>query len=205
MLANYRASPDPGSAASLYDLRVGYGGHQGPSTNIGPDGFASMSFHSFPETLEWDPYSGDYGLNFLDHVLGAATYLVEHPTWGWLSFGRNIVTVSDDDAITVQPRDSVRRRIYIAPLGLYVTIDAGAIAELTFSPQSNQLTLQLVDVISGTGAEPAPRVVVRHEKTALVPGAVDMKLASGAIKTPDGEDYVVEFKRGRASVTFSRE
>ncbi|KKA17917.1 Uncharacterized protein T310_8146 [Rasamsonia emersonii CBS 393.64] len=195
MLANYRASPSPSSPASFYDLRVGYGGHQGPLTNIRSDGFASMSFHSFPETLEWDPYSGDYGLSFLGHVLGAATYLVEHPTWSWLSFGGNVVSVSDD-AITVQPRDSVRRRIYIAPLGLYVSIDAGAITEFTFHPQSSQLTLQLVDVISGTGAEPAPRAVVRYEKTADVPGAVDMKLASGATrKTQDGKGYVVEFKQ----------
>jgi Family of unknown function (DUF5695) len=29
---------------------------------------ASVAFHSFPSTLKWDPYSGDYGPNFFGHA-----------------------------------------------------------------------------------------------------------------------------------------
>ncbi|KAK5117865.1 hypothetical protein LTR85_008639 [Meristemomyces frigidus] len=82
MLSNYRSSSDPGSSDAIYDLRVGYGGNQGPLSNIDAGGFGSMAFHSYPDTLRWDAYSGDYGPNFLGHVLGAATYLVEHPVFG---------------------------------------------------------------------------------------------------------------------------
>lgn len=76
----------------FYDLRIGYGGTQGPLTNIHQDGFGSMSFYSFPETLDWDAYSGDYGPRFLGHILGAATYVVKHPAFGWLSYGGNLVS-----------------------------------------------------------------------------------------------------------------
>ena len=82
ILDNYRRMPDPQSLEAIYDLRVGYGGNQGPLSNIDAGGFGSMAFHSYPDTLRWDAYSGDYGPNFAGHVMGAATYLVNHPIFG---------------------------------------------------------------------------------------------------------------------------
>ncbi|EHA23518.1 hypothetical protein ASPNIDRAFT_173481, partial [Aspergillus niger ATCC 1015] len=129
MLDNYRSLTNPTSQSSLYDLRIGYGGNQGPTTNVADDGFGSMSFHSFPETLAWDDYTGDYGPGFLGQVLGAVTVLLKHPEFGWVSFGGNVVSSSSNDTVTVQPRDTARRRVYLADLGLDVSIDAGAISE----------------------------------------------------------------------------
>jgi hypothetical protein len=56
VLAHYREHPDDD-----YLLRVGYGGTMGALSNIDQEGFASVAFHSFPSTLKWDGYSGDYG------------------------------------------------------------------------------------------------------------------------------------------------
>ena len=49
----------------LYLLRVGFGGISGTLTNVDQGGFAAAAFHSFPETLAWDAYSGDYGQSHL--------------------------------------------------------------------------------------------------------------------------------------------
>jgi hypothetical protein len=68
VLSDYRDRPD-----DVYLLRVGYGGMMGSLSNIDQDGFPSMAFHTFPDTLKWDPITGDYGLNFFGHAYNAAT------------------------------------------------------------------------------------------------------------------------------------
>jgi len=50
-----------------------------------------------------------------------ATYVIDHPEFGWLSFGGN--TRVDGTWVKVQPLDSFRMRVYVAPRGLVV--DAG--------------------------------------------------------------------------------
>ncbi|KAK4561857.1 hypothetical protein LTR86_004537 [Recurvomyces mirabilis] len=149
ILADYRASADPESLDALYQLRVGYGGNQGPMTNIDAEGFGSMAFHSYPDTMHWDAYSGDYGPNFLGHVLGAATYLVNHPIFGYVSFGGKVSSTSNSTIIIVEPRDSVRQRIFVAPISLYVTIDAGTIENFSYDVVSKEV---MVNISSGQSA-----------------------------------------------------
>lgn len=196
MLESYRASSDPSSLDRIYDLRIGYGGHQGSLTNIGTDGFASMSMHSFPETLEWDPYSGDYGLNFVGQVLGAATYLLEHPIFGWVSFGGNILE-SENDVLVVEPKDAVRHRIYLASLGLYVTIDAGAITRFTLSIPDHRLTVELADVAEGSGAEAAKGAIVEYTSNS----ATNVRLVGN--DDSETETGHVTFKSAHASLAFT--
>jgi hypothetical protein len=78
VLSHYRKHPQDD-----YLLRIGYGGTMGALTNIDREGFASVAFHSFPSTLKWDGYSGDYGPNFFGHAFNTATYVVNHPEFGW--------------------------------------------------------------------------------------------------------------------------
>lgn len=120
LLDAYKSNPDPSSRAALYDLRVGYGGHMGPLSNVQPDGFASMGFHSWPDAMKWDAYSSDYGVGFNGHVTGACTFLVDHPDFGLISFGGNVA--AHGGKVTVTPKDTVKRRIYVAPLGLKVSM-----------------------------------------------------------------------------------
>jgi len=129
VLAHYREHPD-----DEYLLRVGYGGTMGALSNIDQEGFASVAFHSFPSTLKWDPYSGDYGPNFFGHAFNIATYVIDHPEFGWQSFGGNI-SVSGN-WVNVQPLDSFRKRVYIAPLGLWLTLDAGTFERVAVNTKS---------------------------------------------------------------------
>ena len=136
VLAYYREHPD-----DEYLLRVGYGGTMGALSNIDQEGFASVAFHSFPTTLKWDPYSGDYGPNFFGHAFNTATYVIKDPEFGWQSFGGN-VSISGD-WVSVQPRDSFRQRVYIAPLGLWLTLDAGTFERITINTRSNLVRITL--------------------------------------------------------------
>lgn len=141
VLSDYREHPE-----DLYLLRIGYAGMMGSLSNIDQDGFPSMAFHAFPDTLRWDPISGDYGLNFFGHVLNAATYLVDDPNLGWQAFGGNLRQTGT--TITVTPLDSLRRRLYIAPAGLWLSLDAGQFDSVTFDTQTHtvQVTLAAADV-----------------------------------------------------------
>lgn len=136
MLTEYRKHPD-----DFHLLRVGYAGAMAPLTNIDQEGFASAAFHSFPTTLKWDAYSGDYGPNFLGHALNTATYVVNHPQFGWLAFGGNIQ--QNGDWIAVTPRDSLRQRVYLAPRGLWLTLDAGQFEKVELNQKSGAVRLLL--------------------------------------------------------------
>ena len=104
VLSHYRKHPDDD-----YLLRIGYGGTMGALTNIDREGFASVAFHSFPSTLKWDAYSGDYGPNFFGFALNTATYLINHSEFGWQAFGGNVKR--EGDWVKVEPRDGLRMRI----------------------------------------------------------------------------------------------
>ena len=136
VLAAYREHPN-----DFYLLRVGYGGIMGALTNIDQEGFASAAFHSFPDTLNFDPLSGDYGPNFFGHATATATYLVHHPEFGWLSFGGNVQRKGD--VVSVKPRDSFRNRAYVAPLGLWLTLDAGAFETVQFDSKKGTVRIEL--------------------------------------------------------------
>jgi hypothetical protein len=130
VLAEYRQHPD-----DLYLLRVGYGGVLGAIANITQDGFAPAAFHAYPSTLRNDGYSGDYGPNFYGHAVNTGTYVTRHPDFGWIAFGGNIRIDGPSEAPTVrvEPRDAARSRLFVAPLGLWLTLDAGSFEAVTIS------------------------------------------------------------------------
>jgi len=136
LLAEYREHPD-----DFYLLRVGYGGTMGALTDIDQEGFASAAFHAFPDMLKFDPYSGDYGPNFFGHALNTATYIVDHPEFGWLAFGGNIKT--QGNTISVTPLDSFRMRVYVASLGLWLTLDAGKFDAVEINSKTGTVRLGL--------------------------------------------------------------
>jgi hypothetical protein len=90
------------SQTNLYLLRAGYGGVIGPLTNIDAKGFASAAFHSFPDRMAFDPYTGDYGPNFVGHALNTATYLTHDDELGWLCFVGNL-----KNTVPLAPRHSI--------------------------------------------------------------------------------------------------
>jgi hypothetical protein len=158
VLSQYRAHPD-----DSYLLRVGYGGTMGALTNIDQEGFASVAFHSFPSTLKWDAYSGDYGPNFFGHAVNTATYVINHPEFGWLSFGGNMKV--SGDWVKVQPLDSFRMRVYVAPRGLWLTLDAGSFASVEVNTKTHAVRVGLSPASAYT-----PQARLRVEQPARVAG-----------------------------------
>jgi hypothetical protein len=155
VLAAYRERPD-----DLYLLRVGYGGVMGPLANIDREGFASAAFHAWPDTLAFDPYSGDYGPGFVGHALGTATYVVRDPQLGWLAFGGNLEIAGD--RVTVIPLDSARARVFVAPLGLWLTLDAGRFERVTVDLVERAVRVALAPATAHT-----PLARLRIEQTAI--------------------------------------
>ncbi|KAG6857298.1 hypothetical protein H0H87_006491 [Tephrocybe sp. NHM501043] len=188
------------STTDYYLLRLAYGGLSGPLSNIDQSGFASASFHSFADTLKWDGYSGDYGPNFSGHSMGIGTYIVNHPDFGWQAFGGNVIATSP--TVQVQIRDSVRRRVYIAPLGQLLTLDAGAFSLVTYDPSTRTVAVTITDVPDGvTGAASAPngRLVIQQKATlsgiTLLKPTTNLAVTAGA--------YTVPFTSGSGTVTLA--
>ncbi len=163
VLAEYRSHPD-----DFYLLRVGYGGTLGAIANITQEGFGPSAFHAYPSTLRIDGYSGDYGPNFFGYATNAATYVVLHPDFGWLAFGGNLQVESPRNArgpatVRVEPLDAARARVYLAPFGLWLTLDAGQFQALTLTGDQVRITL-------APGTTATPQALLRIEQPARVVG-----------------------------------
>lgn len=130
-------------------LRVAYGGLLGGITNIDQDGASSAAFHSWPDRMAWDPYSGDYGMGFFGHAYAAATYIVNDPALGWISYGGNL-SVEDGGQVRVVPRDGARSRLFVAPAGLWLTLEAGKIARVDYDPATASVRLTLDPATANT-------------------------------------------------------
>ncbi len=183
LLSEYRAHPD-----DLYLLRVGYGGTMGALSNIQEDGFASVAFHSFPSTLKWDAYGGgDYGPNFFGHAWNTATYLVDTRDFGWQAFGGNVS--KDRRWVRLEPKDSFRTRVYLAPVGLYLTLDAGKFESVAFDTAT-----KAVRVVLSPATRNTPQARLRIESSAELSG-----VGQYAPKVPyaiDAGAYAVPLRRG---------
>lgn len=182
VLSHYREHPEDD-----YLLRVGYGGTMGALTNIDREGFASAAFHSFPSTLKWDAYSGDYGPNFFGHAFNTATYVINHPEFGWQSFGGNVKL--DGDWVRVQPMDSFRKRIYVAPRGLWLTLDSGTFESVAVNRRTHGVRVGL------SRAEPyTPLARLRVEQPAKVAGVGTYRPRRQLTKERDA--YTIPLKSG---------
>ncbi len=158
VLSEFRDHPE-----DLYLLRVGYGGTMGALTDIDQEGFEAAAFHAFPDTLKFDPYSGDSGPNFFGYAFNTATYVVHDPEFGWLAFGGDLKIESG--AIAVTPLDSFRTRVYLAPAGLWLTLDSGRFSGMTFNPKTGNVRVGLAAATKFT-----PRALLRVEQPAKVSG-----------------------------------
>jgi hypothetical protein len=156
VLAEFRAHPD-----DLYLLRVGYGGVMGAIANVTREGFGPSGFHAYPSTLRIDGYSGDYGPGFFGHAINAGTYITSDTTFGWLAFGGDLEVA--DGSVLVRPLDGARRRVYVAPLGLWLTLDAGMFETIELLGDSVRATLT-----AATSYAPAARL--RVAQPAVVAG-----------------------------------
>ncbi|MCC8407435.1 DUF5695 domain-containing protein [Mucilaginibacter sp. UR6-1] len=136
VLTGYRSQPD-----DLYLLRVGYGGTLGAISNITEDGFGPAAFHSFPSTLRIDYLSGDYGPNFFGYAVNTATYIANDATFGWLAFGGNLTT--NGDVVNVAVTTAAKSKVFIAPLKLWLTLDAGQFKTISYNKSTGAVSFML--------------------------------------------------------------
>lgn len=195
LMSQFESNP-----ADIYLLRVAYGGLSGPLTNIDEGGFASASFHSFADTLAWDAYSGDYGPNFVGHALNSGAYLIQHPDFGWQVFGGSVTSRKNASIVEVQVLDSVRRKVFIAPIAAKFTLDAGAFDSFTFDTTSNEVTLTIL---------PAPRGIANAALAARGRILVESTVGGSPILEPsvsldvDAGAFTVPFTNGSATIVFT--
>ncbi len=180
VLAEFRRRPE-----DLYLLRVGHAGATGGIANITEDGFGPSGFHAYPSTLRIDGYSGDYGPGFFGHAVNTATYVTHDEDLGWLAFGGNLNVAGE--TISVEPRDAARSRVYIAPFGLWLTLDAGTFERIELSGGDVRVTLS-------PATETVPVALLRVEQPATIAGVGRF--------TPFGS---MAIERGAYAVTLSPE
>jgi hypothetical protein len=189
VLSEYRDHPD-----DFYLLRIGFAGQMGAIANIDQEGFGSAAFHSFPDMLKPDPLSGDYAQNFLGHAINTATYLVNDGEFGWQAFGGNVQVAGDRVLLT--PLDSFRQRIYLASVGLWLTLDSGRFDRVQLNPKTGVVRLVFAGPDGFTGS-----ARLRVEQPAAVAG-VGKYVPSRHFET-ERDAFVIPLSVGQTSVDLS--
>ncbi|MEC7784294.1 MAG: DUF5695 domain-containing protein [Bacteroidota bacterium] len=168
VLDNYRENPE-----DLHLLKVGYGGLLGAVSNITEDGFGAAAFHSWPSTLEIDYLSGDYGSNFYGYAINSSAYLVEDAELGYLAFGGNLT--EEKNSVTMQLTTAAKNAVFVQPLALWITLDAGAVQQVSFDKKTKEVQLTLAPK---TEITPFTYVNLPEEYT------LDYEKVRGAYKIP---------------------
>ncbi|KAF4995469.1 hypothetical protein FDECE_12792 [Fusarium decemcellulare] len=155
LLSAFRDDP-----SDAYLLRVGYAGSSAPLSNINKDGFPSAAFHSFPDTLKWDGITGDYGGGFIGTALNSGTYVADDKDLGVVAFGG--ILSKSGNSVTVKPKDAVRKRIFIGPLKVLISVDVGSIDQFTFNAAQKTVEVTLTQT---KGSPTAAKAAVWVEST----------------------------------------
>ncbi|KAI1151115.1 hypothetical protein F4825DRAFT_372278 [Nemania diffusa] len=185
------------NASDWYLLQAGYGGTSGPLSNINQDGFAAASFHSWPNTLKWDGYSGDYGPGFLGMALGSGTYVAQHKTFGLLAYGGTITSSAGASSVAVTTQGPVRRKVFIGPLNVLLTTDAGAIESFSYASDGSSISLTLTQISGGPSASSA---VVWVETTS---GSAKYMVSSPAV-TQSRQGWPIPLSSSAVTVQLKR-
>ncbi|MBW3468213.1 DUF5695 domain-containing protein [Arthrospiribacter ruber] len=142
------------ASEDLYKLRVGYGGLLGGISNITEDGFAPAAFHSYPQTLDIDGISGDYGSGFFGYAINSRAYLVKDKIFGWLGFGGNVS--SKGDWVELEVTTAGKNAVFINQADLLIETDAGEIQKVSFNQKNGEVKVSL-----GPKSKFTPRAVLR--------------------------------------------
>lgn len=189
LFADYRRDP-----SDFHLLRVAYGGLMGATTNIDQDGFGSAAFHSMPDMRRFDGYSGDYGMGFFGHAFSTASYLVMHDTFGWLGFGGTVE--SRGSTVSIRPADTGRRRVFVQPVGLWLTLDAGRFERVRYDMATGDVEIEFV-------AEGAFSPAARLRVQATADDGQGYSPAERAARERGA--WVVPFENGTARLTLRPE
>lgn len=170
LLIDYRKNP-----ADFYLLRAGYGGLMGSISNITKDGFAPAAFHAYPSTLKNDGITGDYGSGFFGYAVNTSSYVLQHPEFGWLAFGGNLKMAKN--IIDVKLTTAAKSSVYLAPIGLWISLDAGRISSLQYNISTGEVKLNLEKADQYT-----PTAIIRIAQPAKISGVGTYEIKSVSTK-----------------------
>ena len=195
VLDSYRAYP-----ARSHLLRLGTCALLGHLSNIHPSGAASMAWHGDPSLLRRDAFSGDYGIGLYGYWRSAASYVACMPPHGWVCMLCDLVVGLGDGAqnggssdgghcdehthLTITPRDALRRRAYIAPLGLTISVEGAAIAQLETWPAERRIAVTLVAHAAAPSVQAT--LFISAERIEPPPAAAATAYAATCEDEPDG-------------------
>ncbi|KQM78061.1 hypothetical protein ASE74_15230 [Pedobacter sp. Leaf216] len=184
VLMDYRKHP-----GDFYLLRTGYGGLLGSISNITKEGFAPTAFHAYPSTLKNDGITGDYGSGFFGYAVNTSSYILQHPEFGWLAFGGNLNKAGN--TINVKLTTAAKSSVYVAPAGLWITLDAGTIEEVNYNTTNGEIGVKL-----SKANEYTPVAILRLSQPAKVNGVGNYSVKNnktgnrGAYKLPLANERV---------------
>ena len=175
VLEQFRKTPD-----DFHLLKVGYGGLLGGISNITQDGFGPSAFHSYPETLQIDYLSGDYGSGFFGYAVNTATFITNDQELGWLAFGGNLK--ENGVVVEVEITTASKSKIFIAPKKLWLTLDAGTFKKVSYNTKEDT-----VEITLDTKTAYTPNAYLRINKDVNLPyekirGAYKIALKNKAIQ-----------------------
>ena len=179
-------------------------------TNIDADGAPSMGFHSDQSLLDFDPASGDHGLAFYGHSHITQSFLVRDADKGWLCYFCDLSSVGGGgDAVgattgtltrlALRPRDSYRRKIFVAPLGLQVVSDAGTLASAQIAVAPDGTVTGVSITYDTKGEQPLTRFRLRLLSRRGKKPVAGFS-ARGLSRTRGGYDVPLD-SQGQATVT----
>jgi hypothetical protein len=93
--------------------------------------------------------------------LTSGTFVADDPDLGLVAYGG--ILSSEGSSVVVEPRDAVRKRVFIGPLSVLVSIDAGAIGQFSYNAGAGSVS---VTVEQQSGAPVASQVAIWVESTA---------------------------------------
>ena len=165
----------------LYLLRVGYAGMDQVLANIDAAGFGSYGFDADAAILQFDPYTADYGIAFYGYARNAGSYVVQNPEFGWLGFGCEVQEAKNEIRIT--PRDGFRKQVFLAPLGLWLTLDAGTFQSVVFDSGSRTVQIRLAPATPSTPTARL-RLETASRKSSLFAPSPILPMERGAYVVP---------------------
>lgn len=172
-MALTQAFEDTGDVSMLLQ---GYAGMMSVLHNVLPDGMGFGWFKLDPGVFACEPprtFEGGSGL--WAFAQAAKSYVVNDPSFGWAGYGCQVENKTN--RLHVVPKDGVRKRLWIVPDNLHVTLRRGEIKSLSFHRETGALDLQIED---STGIVK----VVPISIAGLKPGEYRVRTENSEIRVP---------------------
>ncbi|CAK1359638.1 unnamed protein product [Cercospora beticola] len=184
----------------VWMLRAAWGGIVGPLTTIGQDGFGATGFHSRPDYLAWDPYSGDNGVTMAMHALSTRAVIVQDDSLGgWAEFGARVS--QEGNVVVIEPTDSARQKVFIADSALSLELDAGHFAAVRYDLGSRSVEVEFE--ANGEGFTPNARL--KWKTTAQTTNSGNYQIVDGQYEEERGATVVPLSGDGTTKVTLRQQ